>query len=320
LFDVVREMRSRGVAFIYISHRLDEIKSLADNVVILKDGRFIARHPVEDLSQDEMVTLMVGRELKELFPVPKPKPVSHEPPVIEIVNLVDPPFVKSASFTIYAGEVVGIYGLEGHGQDQVLACLAGAHRPFSGIVKLRGQARVWTGVAGAIASGFGYVPEDRKTQGLILNLSGVRNISLPILRRRLSRLGIVAGTRETRMGMQAAKASGIRGDFSRPVNRLSGGNQQKTVLARWFAARSDILLLNQPTRGVDVGAKAEIYRLVREVCSEQGAVALVVSREISELLGFCDRILVMSYGRLVGEYGRDATEEQVLATAVGGRR
>ena len=319
LFNVVRKMRTRGVAFIYISHRLYEVKALADTIVVLKDGKFVAERPCHELTVNEMVALMVGRELGEFFPAVSPNPHSAGVPAIEVLDLIDPPFVKEASFSLFPGEVVGLYGLEGHGQDDVLACLAGARKPFAGTLRVAGQERKWESIGGAIAAGFGYVPEDRKTEGLVLDFSGMRNISLPILRRKLSVWGIVANRKERRKALAAASASGIRGDLSRPVSALSGGNQQKVVLARWIAAQSDVLLLNQPTRGVDVGAKAEIYRLVRGLCTERGAVALVVSREISELLGFCDRVLVMSAGRLAGEHSRDASEAEILATAVGGQ-
>lgn len=319
LFAVVREMRDRGVAFIYISHRLDEVKALADTIVVLKDGKFVATRPCSEVSVSDMVAFMVGRELGEFFPNVVPNPHIRDVPAIEVRGLIDPPLVKEASFSLYPGEVVGLYGLEGHGQDEVLACLSGARAPYAGTLYVSGQKRKWQSIGGSIASGFGYVPEDRKTEGLILDFSGIRNISLPILRRRLSKWGIVSNRNEGKHTASAAMDSGIRGDLTRPVSALSGGNQQKVVLARWLAAESDVLLLNQPTRGVDVGAKAEIYRLVRELCLERGIVAFVVSREISELLGFCDRVLVMSSGRLAGEHSREATEAEILATAVGER-
>lgn len=318
LFAVVNKMRDQGVSFIYISHRLDEVKELADTVVIMKDGAFVTSRPCNELTIDDMVTHMVGRELAEFFPEPGINVHSSTAPAIEVRGLIDPPFVKEASLTIYPGEIVGLYGLEGHGQDELLACLAGARRPYSGNYKLAGAERPWGSVATSVRDGFGYVPEDRKTEGLILNFSSIQNISLPILRSKLSRRGFIAARNERRAARAASAEAGVRGDISRPVSALSGGNQQKIVLARWIAAASNVLLLNQPTRGVDVGAKAEIYGLVRKRCEEDGIVALVVSREISELLGFCDRILVMSYGRLVAEHPRGSSEEAILASAVGG--
>lgn len=320
LFSVVRDMRSRGVGFIYISHRLDEVQELADTIVILKDGRFVASHRNGDLTQAQIVSQMVGRDLNEIFPeAPVVKHVT-EGPVLEVMDLVEPPLLKHATFEIRAGEIVGIYGLEGHGQDEILACLAGAMRPQAGRLRLDGKDFGWGDVVTRVAAGFGFVPEDRKSEGLVLDLSSVKNISLPLVRRSISKLGVIAGRREVDVARSAAARAGVRGDIARPVRTLSGGNQQKVVLARWLAAGSRVLLLNQPTRGVDIGAKSEIYRTIRETCSERGDTAIVVSREIAELLGLCDRILVMSYGRMVGEHLRGASEEDVLATAVGGRR
>lgn len=319
LFQVIREMTARGVAVIYISHRLDEVAELSDTVVVLKDGRFVARHPTAELTQQQMISLMVGRELSELFPEPPVPAPTQEPAVLEVTDLVAPPLLRHASFQVGAGEVVGIYGLEGHGQDEVLACLAGALPPYHGHLKLDGETLPPGDVAGRTAVGFGYVPEDRKTEGLVLDSSSIRNITLPLVRRTLSRLGIVHTGRESRLASAAVRRAGVRGDVSRPVRTLSGGNQQKVVFARWLAADSRVLLLNQPTRGVDVGAKAEIYQVIRDACA-QGHLALVVSREITELLGLCDRILVMSFGRMVAEFTRGASEDEVLAAAVGGNR
>ncbi|PQZ94719.1 hypothetical protein CQ018_05060 [Arthrobacter sp. MYb227] len=320
LFAVVEKMKLRGISFIYISHRLDEVKALADQIIVMKDGGFVAKHSCSELSIDQMVALMVGRELAEFYPDIVENPHASSIPVMEVQDLIDPPFIEQASLRISPGEVVGLYGLEGHGQDELLACLAGARKPFSGSLSVDGKTQKWGGVAAATEAGFGYVPEDRKTEGLVLEFSSIWNISLPILRKKLSRWGLFSQNQENSKAVAAAEASGIRGDILRPSSTLSGGNQQKVVLAKWIAAGTRILLLNQPTRGVDVGAKAEIYRMVRARCLDEGIVALVVSREISELQGFCDRILVMSYGRLVGEHPRTATEEEILATAVGGNR
>lgn len=316
LFTVMRRMTARGIAFVYISHRLAEVKEIADTVVVLKDGRHVATRPCAELPVDEMISLMVGREMADLFPE-RTALIPAGEARLEVDGLIDPPRVRSASLRLMPGEVVGLYGLEGHGQDELLACLAGARRPVAGNLAVDGRRLPWPGIAGAARLGVGYVPEDRKTEGLILDFSTVWNLTLPVLRDAVARRGVVSATRERALARKAATAAGVKGDIDPPVATLSGGNQQKVVLAKWVAAGSRVLLLNQPTRGVDVGSKAEIYQLIRRLCAEEGVAALVVSREIAELKGLCDRILVMSHGHLAGEFPPDASEAAVLAAAVG---
>ena len=317
LFEVIRDMTRRGVGVIYISHRLEEIVALADVATVLKDGTHVATRRVSDLTVTSMVTLMVGREIEDLFPHSDGPAIDRSVAALEVQDLCDPGAIESASFSVYPGEVVGVYGLEGHGQDEILACLAGDRTPATGRLIRNGIPHTWSDVSTMSREGFGYVPADRKLDGLILNLTGDQNITLPILRRAASQAGFVTTESERSLGRPAAADAGVRGDLTRPVSSLSGGNQQKVLLARLIASESTVLLLNQPTRGVDVGAKAEIYALIRRLCREKGIIALVVSREITEVLGLCDRVLVMSHGRLAGEHPRTASEEEVLATAVG---
>lgn len=314
LFDLMSRMKSRGVAFIYISHRLDEVALVADTVTVLKDGQHVADHLASDLSTDDMVSLMVGRDIADLFPAREDRDIVGAQPVISVRDLIDPPFVSRASFDVFPGEIVGLYGLEGHGQDEILDCLAGVRTPAYGALTIKGKTRQWRARPGR--SEFGLVPPDRKTDGLLLGSSGVQNITLPVLRR-ASMAGVVTSERENEIAIAAASAAGIRGDISKPVTSLSGGNQQKVLLARWLAAGTEFFLLNQPTRGVDVGAKSEIYDLIHDICRSRGAVALVVSREITELQGLCDRILVMAKGVLVADLPHTASEAEVLAKAVG---
>jgi len=314
LFGVIRRLAEQGRAIIYISHRLTEIEELAENVTVLKDGRHVATRPARELDVDEMVRLMVGRDQEDLFPPQAAAPASE--PVLSVRGMIDPPRVRGFDLELRQGELVGLFGLDGHGQDEVLACLAGDRRPVVGELTLFGRRHRWGDLRGAIAAGVGHVPEDRKAQGLLLELDGVQNISLASLSK-LAPRGVVERDRERRTAREAADRAGVAGELENPVGTLSGGNQQKVVLARWLAAGARVLLLNQPTRGVDVGSKAEIYALLRRWCDEGGA-ALVVSREILELLGLCDRTLVMSRGKLAGAAPENATEDQVLAMAVGG--
>jgi len=317
LFSVMRLMTQQGIAFVYISHRLAEIQEIADTVVVMKDGQHVTTRPCEGLTTEEMIRSMVGREIADLYPDRAERTAAASKPVIAVQGLVDPPRVRNASLVLHAGEVVGLYGLEGHGQDEILACLAGARRPAAGSLVVDGRTTPWPDVARANALGFGYVPQDRKTEGLLLEFSGTWNLTLPVLRSVVARRGVVSSAREAALAGAAATAAGIRGDIRPPVTTLSGGNQQKVVLAKWIAARSRVLLLNQPTRGVDVGSKAEIYALIRTLCDRHGVTALVVSREIAELKGLCDRILVMSHGVLADEFDHTAGEEEILAGAVG---
>lgn len=314
LFEVLRQVTTLGTGIIYISHRLEEVKELADQVSVLKDGLHVATAPAEDLTTERMIQLMVGRVIDDMFPDEKSSALGDT--VLELDGLIDPPAIYDVSLSVRRGEVVGLYGLEGHGQDEVLACIAGARKPVHGKLTVHGEQTDWQPVAGMISLGVGFVPEDRKTEGLVLAMTAAHNVTLPVLRK-LCRMGLISRHQEKRTASTAAAAAGVRGNLNASVRSLSGGNQQKLVLSRWLAAESSILLLNQPTRGVDVGSKSEIYSLIRDTCETRGSAALVVSREIKELQGLCDRILVMSKGRLVAEHAPEHTEEAILSSAVG---
>ena len=314
LFATLRGMRDAGCAVVYISHRIGEVLDLADEVTVLKDGRLVETRPATALSVPETVRLMVGRPVEALFP-PRATEAARGTPLLAVGGLVDPPHVLGVDLALYPGEIVGVAGLEGHGQDQLLACLAGDRHPAGGRLEIGGRRTPWSGVGTMVRRGIGLVPEDRKTQGLLLDLSSRRNIALPALRS-VSRRGWVRRRSEERLGEEGARAVGVRGDTGLPAASLSGGNQQKVVLAKWLAVGSRVLLLNQPTRGVDVGAKSEIYALLRAF-AEGGGAALVTSRELTEILGLCDRVLVIRHGRFVAELPGGAAEEDVMAAAVG---
>lgn len=314
LFEVVEMLKRRGTAFIYISHRLDEVTRLADSITVMKDGRIVGTSQRGDLTIPELISRMVGRDVVELFP-PKATAVDRTRPLLKAVGVCDPPRLLSADLELYPGEIVGIYGLEGHGQDELLASLAGSRHPVAGRLTVASRQHVWGRPGRMISAGVGFVPEDRKTEGLLLEESGWRNLTLPLLRK-VSRFTIIQPKQDRALANEGAQAAGVRGNLTSPAGALSGGNQQKLILGRWLAARSRVLLLNQPTRGVDVGSKEEIYKVIREQC-KNGAAALVVSREIIELQGLCDRILVMSNGRLVADLSPESSEEQILAVAVG---
>ncbi len=316
LFGVLRGLRDNGRAIIYISHRLGEILDLADTVTVLKDGEVVGTYPASTLTVEDVVRRMVGRPIEDLFP-PAFVPSRGAVPVLEVRGLIDPPAVAGVDLAVHAGEILGLAGLEGQGQDELLACLAGDRQPVRGSLQVRGTAAPWGGVRDMIGYGIGFIPEDRKTRGLLLEQSSVRNISLPSLPS-LTRVGFMRLGRERALGTAAAVQVGVRGRIDQPVESLSGGNQQKVVLAKWLARQRSVLLLNQPTRGVDVGAKGEIYALLRQFTEAGGAVVLT-SRELTEILGLCDRVLVVRAGRIVAGFERGATEEAVMAAATGGR-
>lgn len=313
LFAVLRGLREEGHAIVYISHRLDEVLDLADEVTVLKDGRHVATRPVADVTAGEIVRLMVGRPIEDLFPPRLTAPAGDV--VLAVEGLSDPPNLHHVDLELRAGEIVGIAGLQGQGQDELLACLAGDRRPLRSQIRFLGRNVRWSDVRSMVQRGVGLVPDDRKTQGLLLDVASHRNAALPALPR-LSRLGVVRRRAERAYGEAAARRVGVRGNLDLPVSSLSGGNQQKVVLAKWLALDARVLLLNQPTRGVDVGAKSEIYGVLRSFADAGGAV-LMTSQELTEVLGLSDRVLVMRQGRLVSELPGGATEEAVMAAAVG---
>jgi L-arabinose transport system ATP-binding protein len=312
LFSVVRQLRSEGVALVYISHRMPEIRTLADRVAILRDGRLVACRPVAEVSEAEIVHLMVGRPVSTLFERP-PTPVGRvalETRGLTTVRLRD------VNLSVHAGEVVGLGGLVGAGRSELALAVFGQDRLTAGAVIVDGAEIRLRSPADAIAAGIGLAPEERKSQALLLMRSVAENVTLCVpdlisrygfLRRAAERL--VAGEQIERMRVKTPSLDHLACD-------LSGGNQQKIVLGRWLARAPRVLILDEPTRGIDVGAKAEIYRLIAELAAK-GIAILVISSELPELIGLSDRILVMAAGRIVGEVSRsEASEQRVLNLAM----
>ena len=317
LLSIIKEMKTQqGIAFAYVSHRLDEVLTVADSVVVLKDGNYVASVPATQGTPEGLIGMMVGRRIQQLYPPRTANTQANKESLLRVRGLVDPPDIREVSLDLFPGEIVGLYGLEGHGQEAVLACLAGARKPTAGELWLLGGKHPWGMPQRMIASGVGFVPEDRKTQGLVLDWTTRDNIVLPMLQD-LAAMGVRNKSAERSSAQRAFDVAGVVGTIDKPVASLSGGNQQKVVLSKWIAAGSRVLLLNQPTRGVDIGSKAEIYQLIRDTCASIGAGAIVVSREIAEMQGLCDRVLVMSYGKLVAEFKPTVSEEEVLAACVG---
>ena len=319
LFRVVRELTAEGVAVVYISHRLEEIRRIGDRVTVLKDGRTVARGlPAPSTPTAEVIRLMTGRTIEYVFP-PRPA-VPTGDPVLEVDGLGRRGEFADVSFSVRPGEVVGLAGLVGSGRSEILETLYGARKATSGSVQVRGRALRAGSVRAAVRAGMGLAPEERKSQGLLLAEPVYRNVSLPALSR-FARAGFVRGGAELAAAAAVTAQLDVRpADPTRPVRTLSGGNQQKVVLARWLLEECRVLLLDEPTRGVDVGARSEIYGLIRRL-SGQGVAVVLVSSEMPEVLGLADRVLVVREGRVVHQApAEELDEERVLDLVMEGSR
>jgi ribose transport system ATP-binding protein len=313
LFGVVRRLTAEGVGVVYISHRLDEIPRIGDRVTVLSDGRTVATGLPADTPHDTLVERMVGRKVDQLYPA---RPRGGEDVLLEVSGLTRHPDVRDVSFNVRAGEAVGIGGLVGAGRTELLRLIYGLDQPDAGEVRVEGRRLPAGRASRAIDAGLGLAPEDRKSQGLLLDWSLAKNVSLPDLGR-FVRAALINGAAERDAVHEQLRAlNTVPDDPNRLVRELSGGNQQKVVLARWLLRRCRVLLLDEPTRGVDVGAKTEIYRLIADL-AKAGLGVVMVSSELEELAGMCTRVLVMREGELVAEVdGAEATELELLRHAV----
>ncbi|GLW06252.1 sugar ABC transporter ATP-binding protein [Microtetraspora sp. NBRC 13810] len=313
LFRIIRELTAQGVAVIYISHRLEEIREIGDRVTVLKDGRTAAVGlPARDTPTAQIVSLMTGRNVEYVFPQ-RPAPRAEKgKEVLRVEDLTVPGVVAGVSFSVHEGEIVGLAGLVGSGRSEIIEAVYGARRS-SGRVLLDGRpVRRGSGTDNAVRLGMGLAPEERKAQALLLDESVARNITLAGLTR-YARFGWMNRRKEMAEAKAQVEALDIRpGDPNRPIKTLSGGNQQKAVLARWLVNGRRLLLLDEPTRGVDVGARAELYAVIRRLADE-GIGVLLVSSEVPEVLGLADRVLVIREGEIVHESdARTLDEHQVL--------
>ena len=308
LFRVVRELTASGVAVLYISHRLEEIRQIGDRITVLKDGRSVASGlEVADTPTSELIRLMTGRVVEQAFPARPGVPEDAEP-LLEVEGLALRGVFSDVSFTVRAGEVVGLAGLVGSGRSEILETVYGARRATAGHVRVAGSPLRAGSVAHAVRAGVGLAPEERKSQGLLLDEPIYRNITLSTFGRFAS--GPMLGEKaEREAAREQIAALDLRpADPDRSARTLSGGNQQKAMLARWLVHGCRVLLLDEPTRGVDVGARAEIYGLVRAL-ADAGNAVVVVSSEIEEVLGLADRVLVLAEGRVLHEGPADRIDE-----------
>ena len=312
----IAKLKAAGKAIIYISHRMDEIFNICDDVTVMKDGRHVATRPLDELSPESLISLMVGRELSDLFP---PRTGETGPILLSCRNLTLASGSEPISFDLHAGEIVGLAGLEGQGQGEMARALVGQCFAVAGEVVVGGQAiKVPMGqqVGIRLMQGLrvGFVPEDRKEEGLLLGVSIHENV---VITRQAARAAFRPATRFRELTRQIMNDLNVKAQSpGMAVGALSGGNQQKVLLGRYLASGMDVLIVEEPTRGVDIGAKAEIYRLLRAL-AEQGKAILVLSRETIELIGLCDRLLVVHDRKIVREMrGADATEHAILDAAL----
>jgi len=313
LFALIERLASRGVAIVYITHRLDEVFRIGRRITVLRDGRHVTTRGIDEVTVAELVRLMANRDLTDHFPKVR-APIGAE--LLRVEHLSRRGVLSDVSFSVRAGEVVGVAGLLGAGRTELARAVFGADAFDSGQVFVDGQAVRFDGPADAIARGIGLLPEDRKADGLVGGLTMARNIALPH-GRRLSRFGLIARRREQEVAKPIADDLRVKATPTQPVRLLSGGNQQKVVLGKWLAGAVRLFIFDEPTRGIDVGSKVEIYHLMNRLTA-RGAGILMISSELPELLGMSDRILVMHRGRIQAELDRaEATEERVLSAALG---
>jgi ribose transport system ATP-binding protein len=316
VFAVLKRFRSEGMALLYISHRMHEIAELADECTVFRNGRNVATYKAGTRSETEVVEMMIGREYKNVFP-PKPVHVSrHEPPVLECRDLGWDDRLRNISLTVGEGEVVGLGGLDGQGQRDLLLALFGVLRGTTGKILIDGKPRSIASPSKACdgSIGMALIPEDRKTEGLMLPMTVRENLSFAALDR-VARRGIIDRDKEEELIGEMVRLLTIKtAGLDIPVGALSGGNQQKVVIAKWLMRSPRLILLNDPTRGIDVGTKQELYALLRRL-ADQGAAILFYSTDYDELIGCCDRVLVLYDGSVINELSGDRLTERALVAS-----
>jgi ribose transport system ATP-binding protein len=314
LFNIIRDLKAHNRSVIFISHRLEEIFEIADRVVVLRDGRLVGEWPIAEATPEQVIEMMVGHTLPDLFPA---EPAQTGNIVLDVRGLCGGPKVRNVSFHLRAGEVLGLAGLVGAGRTETARLIFGIDQKAAGEIRLYGQPIDIANPRDALRAHIGLVPEDRQQEGLVLNLSVRENATLPVLDRLATRLiNTIDRARQADITHEYIRKLDVHSaGLEQPVTNLSGGNQQKIVLAKWLATQPRVLILDEPTRGIDVGAKAEIHRLMKQL-AQQGLAILMISSEMPEILGMSDRIVVMCDGRVTGELSRaEATQERVMALA-----
>ncbi len=316
LFALMRELKGQGISIVFISHKLNEVLSITDRVVCLKDGANSGEIETKDATEEKLVSMMVGRELDRMYSARKSRP--QERIMLEVRNLSGPPHIRDVSFQIRAGEIVGLAGLIGAGRTELARLLIGAEQKTKGTVLLEGREARIQHPSDAVALGIGYASEDRKRLGLVLPMTVRENMTMAVHDRMRNKAGLLSRAKEQEVTSRYIDRFRIKVSSSEQVVRnLSGGNQQKVVLGKWLAIRPKVLILDEPTRGIDVGAKAEVHKIMAELADE-GVAILMISSELPEVLHVADRILVLREGRLTADIARvEASEERIMRAAVG---
>src|SRR6516165_12408770 len=313
LFQVVERLRSKGVAIMFVSHRLEEVFAISQRITVMRDGRVIGSGPVEKWTTEEVIRKMVGRSLDALYPKEKVEPGKV---VLRVRNLRRAGVFKEISFEVRQGEIVGLAGLVGAGRSEVARAIFGIDPLDSGEVLIGDTTLSNHAPQAAMAAGIGFVPEDRQQQGLVMEMTVMRNATLTILRQ-LKRLGLVSKEKERQIATRWTQRIQLKGHIEEPVNILSGGNQQKVVLVKWLATEPKLLIVDEPTRGAVVGAKTAAPRTLSQL-GKDGRASLMISSALAEVIGMADRVLVMHEGKLTAELPRsEATEEAIMFAATG---
>lgn len=318
LFRIIKDLKSRGITIIYITHRLDELFIVCDRVSVLKDGRNSGEFLINEVTKDNIITAMIGRKLENYYPSREDYIPSNKV-MLKVENMSFGTKVKDISFGAYKGEILGFAGLVGAGRTELMRSIFKAEHKSAGKVYIESKLKKIKCPKDAIKAGIAFATEDRKNEGLIEMSSVSHNVTLANMSCISNKFGILNLIKESKLVTRLKEKLNIRTpSINKVVRELSGGNQQKVVVAKWLNTNAKVYIFDEPTRGVDVGAKAEIYQLLDNVAREGNAV-IIVSSELPEILGLCDRILVIHEGRIVGEYNRNnATEERIMKAAVGG--
>jgi ribose transport system ATP-binding protein len=316
LFEIIHRLASRGIAIIYISHRMAEIFDNCDRVTVLRDGRYITTHDIRDTTPEQVVAAMVGRVIDKLYPEKQRADEKSEEVILDVSNLCEARRFRDVSFQLKKGEILGLGGLIGAGRSEIVKGICRLEGEVTGTVALHGKPLSLAHYGDSIDAGMVYLSEDRKGDGLFLDMSIASNISALAVERVASGAGLINAGRETRQAQELGRRLALKcGHVNDAVSTLSGGNQQKVAIAKMLSVAPKVIFLDEPTRGVDVGAKAEIHRIVRDL-ARSGVGVIIISSELPELIGVCDRVLVVREGRITGEVaGDDMTEENIMYLA-----
>lgn len=316
LFALIKRLKERGIAVIFIGHRMEEVLGIADRIIVMRDGERVGTLPIQEASEEQIIRLMVGRKV-ELYPK---QPTDISSPVLEVRNLSDGRYIRDVNFTVRRGEIVGMAGLIGAGRTEVARMIFGADPKKTGQILIDGVEQKINSPIQAVRAGLGLIPEDRKQQGLVLDMDVKENMTLSILQRISGLLGFVHSDKQQEMAHHYKNRLGIQTPgLWQIIRNLSGGNQQKVVIAKWLGMNPKLLILDEPTRGIDIGAKAEVHGLMSELAN-QGMGILMISSELPEILGMSDRVLVMCNGWITGEFTHEQlqqpnAQEEVIACA-----